>query len=1121
MEPEDSLIMGNEVLSTIPKKESDEVIKYSVEEFVPITTESEDTSRSDSDCDLPSYNDFYPINVSKEKSVTISNPLFDSNEDFTSSDDESLSDEDVLKDKDIESEDSYVSKLDEPALIVTPLFDTNEDECFDPGGVINEVKACLTSNSISPKIDDADFDSEGDILLLEKLLSDDTSSPLPSKELYFEDLKVIKSPYFKDDYYDSEGDIIYLESLLIKDTIPNLPLEVFLDDDLRSLEDEPDKDDLKYIVKVTGISLMDKNKAKMDKSKHEIGRVQEIEAEGTYIFKWANPYPFNRPGTFFREPPYPFDYPMRRLTMEEILAKFIDEGRREHKKMEIFIKEFRTTNELLLKTRSNLLSELKIEVKELSKVVSNVLIPKNEVKGLTTRGGKMMSEASHSKKINEIGFNKKEPPRFEQDVQEKPHDDGVKNKSSSIHERTTQPLSKLEEACTETMNERFSTILLNELPSKEKYPRSFTTPCQVFEKHKEAEDLATDHLSRFKNPHMEVLTKREIANKFSDEHLMALKSKFNNDEPWAIKRILEREVGYNPKAELRDGAYENTKIYKERTKKWHDSRLRGDKDFKVNGQRLKKYYRGNIDKEDDEVIEFENGTVFREPPYPFDYPMWRLTMEEILAKFIDEGRHEHEEMEIFIKEFRTTNELLLKTQSNLLSELKIEVLSCLAQRTAIKRKRPRSFTTPCQVFEKPKEAEDLAVGHLSRFQKPHIEVLTKREIANKFSDKHLLVLKSKFINDEPWYADFINYIVGKVVPLNWTFEKRKRFLSQVKTYFRKEAYAFKLCADNIMRRCVAGSETLEILVHCHSGPTGGHHSANVTTKKVYESGFNWPSVFKNANEYVRQCDACQRLGNISSRNEMPQNNIQVCEVFDVWGLDFVGPFPESRGNKYILVAVDYVSKWVEAQALPMNDARVVVKFLRQLFARAIKRILERSVGYNPKGWSEKFNDALWAFRTAYKTPTGCTPFRLVYEKAFHLPIEIEHKAHLALKQCNMDLTLASGSRLMQLNELAELRDGAYENTRIYKEQTKKWHDSRLRGDKDFKVGDNVLLYNSRLKMYPGKIKSKWSGPNIVKMVYPHGAIEITDRDGVSFKVNGQRLKKYYRGNIDKEDDEVI
>ncbi|GJT45730.1 reverse transcriptase domain-containing protein [Tanacetum coccineum] len=191
---------------------------------------------------------------------------------------------------------------------------------------------------------------------------------------------------------------------------------------------------------------------------------------------------------------------------------------------------------------------------------------------------------------------------------------------------------------------------------------------------------------------------------------------------------------------------------------------------------------------------------------------------------------------------------------------------------------------------------------------------------------------------------------------------------------------------------------------------------------------------------------------------MPQNNIQVCEVFDVWGLDFMGPFPDSRGNKYILVAVDYVSKWVKSQALPTNDARVLVKFLKGLFARfgtngqtkvtnkAIKRILERSVGYNLKDWYEKLNDALWAFKSAYKTPTGCTPFRMVYGKACHLPVEIEHKAYWALKQCNMDLTAAAKNHFMELNELIELRDGAYENTRIYKEKTKKWHDSRLRRD---------------------------------------------------------------------------
>ncbi|GJV99769.1 reverse transcriptase domain-containing protein [Tanacetum coccineum] len=112
-----------------------------------------------------------------------------------------------------------------------------------------------------------------------------------------------------------------------------------------------------------------------------------------------------------------------------------------------------------------------------------------------------------------------------------------------------------------------------------------------------------------------------------------------------------------------------------------------------------------------------------------------------------------------------------------------------------------------------------------------------------------------------------------ILPPKWTPEKRRRFFSQVKNYFWDEPYAFRLCPDNVMRRCVAGSKILEILVHCPSGPIGGHHSASITGRKVYESGFFWPSNFNDANEYVMRCDACQRSGNISSRSEMPQNNI--------------------------------------------------------------------------------------------------------------------------------------------------------------------------------------------------------------------------------------------------------
>ncbi|GJU35303.1 hypothetical protein Tco_1183657 [Tanacetum coccineum] len=219
--------MGDEHLSTIPKKESDEVIKSSVENLVPISSEFEDTSESDSECD-----DFSSIDVPLGDSVTFSNPLFDSNDEFASSDDELLPDEDVPEDKvysnplfefddeyisndvnplfdevleNIESKDSYVSNLDEPDLLVTPLSDANEDECFYLGGDIDKIDAFL------------DMDISTDI---------------------------------EDGYHDSEGDIIYLESLLINDTIPILPPEVFLDPDPRSLKDELDNVNLKSMVKV-------------------------------------------------------------------------------------------------------------------------------------------------------------------------------------------------------------------------------------------------------------------------------------------------------------------------------------------------------------------------------------------------------------------------------------------------------------------------------------------------------------------------------------------------------------------------------------------------------------------------------------------------------------------------------------------------------------------------------------------------------------------------------------------------------------------------------------------------------------------------------------------------------
>ncbi|GJY48212.1 reverse transcriptase domain-containing protein [Tanacetum coccineum] len=317
-------------------------------------------------------------------------------------------------------------------------------------------------------------------------------------------------------------------------------------------------------------------------------------------------------------------------------------------------------------------------------------------------------------------------------------------------------------------------------------------------------------------------------------------------------------------------------------------------------------------------------------------------------------------------------------------------------------------------------------------------------------------------------------------------QQKRKFFKDVKHYFWDDPYLFRTCTDQIIRRCVHGQEAIDILKACHEGPTGGHHSANLTVRKVFDADFYWTTIYKDAHELVKNCDSCQHQGKISQRDEMPQNAIQVCEIFDVWGIDFMGPFPSSRGNKYIVVAVDYLSKWVEAKALPTNDARVIVKFLKSLFARfgtpraiisdrethfcndqfakvmskygdthrlatayhpqtsgkvevsnrGLKRILERTVGENRSSWSDKLDDALCAFRggsTAFKTPHGLYAFTSLF---------MERSCHLLI----------------------------------------------------------------------GETLNSLSGPFTITKVFPYEPLMLSQPDGPNFKVNGHRVKHYFGGD---------
>nr|GEV86356.1 reverse transcriptase domain-containing protein [Tanacetum cinerariifolium] len=389
---------------------------------------------------------------------------------------------------------------------------------------------------------------------------------------------------------------------------------------------------------------------------------------------------------------------------------------------------------------------------------------------------------------------------------------------------------------------------------------------------------------------------------------------------------------------------------------------------------------------------------------------------------------------------------------------KIEVISKLPHPTTVKG--IRSFLG--HPFELMCDASDFAVGAVlgqqieKHFRPIHYASKTMTEAESNYTttEKEMLAVVYAF-------EKFRSYLImnKSIVYMDHYALKAENctadHLSRLENPYENVSILKRLMSLFLLRKLAnyltmikvpRGQEAVDILTACHSGPTGGHYGANYTAKK---------------------------------KDEMPQNAIQVCKIFDVWGIDFMGPFPNSKGHKYILVAVDYLLKWVKAKALPTNDARVVVMFLKSLFSR--------------------FG----------------TPKAIISDRGTHFCNDQFTKVmskYGALKHANFDLKTVGDHRKLQLNELHELRDQAYENSLIYKDKAKKLHDSKIK-NYILNVGDQVLLFNFCLKIFSGKLKTRWSGPFTITEVYPYSTAKLSHADDSNFKVNCHRLKHYYGGDV--------
>uniref|UniRef100_A0A2N9HVR6 Uncharacterized protein n=1 Tax=Fagus sylvatica TaxID=28930 RepID=A0A2N9HVR6_FAGSY len=456
------------------------------------------------------------------------------------------------------------------------------------------------------------------------------------------------------------------------------------------------------------------------------------------------------------------------------------------------------------------------------------------------------------------------------------------------------------------------------------------------------------------------------------------------------------------------------------------------------------------------------------------------------------------------------------------------------------------------------EFDGISLEHIPRSENKIADALANLATTLALSARR----KVSVVEDEDWRQPLIDYLEHGKLPDDSRHKTEVRRRAPRFIYYKDTLY--RRSFDGLFLRCLGKGETDQAMEEAHSGVCGAHQSGPKLYHRIKRMGYYWPTIVKDCMDYAKRCEACQLHANYIHQPPEPLHPTVASWPFDAWGLDVVGPLPKSSaGHLYILAATDYFSKWAEVISLKEVKKENVVNFIRthliyrygvpryimtdngkpfynslmdqlcekfgfkqykssmynapanglaEAFNKTLCNLLKKVVERSKRDWHERIGEALWAYRTTYRTPTQATPYSLVYGVEAVLPLERQIPSLRIAIQEGLTNEENARLRLEELEALDEKRLEAQQHLECYQARLSRAFNKKVK-PRSFQQGDLVLAVRrpiNTLHKIGNKFTSKWDGPYVVQEVYTNGAYKIVDKDGIRVgPINARFLKRYY------------